>query len=617
MDFGPCPPTMIETSIDGRYQIIARIAAGGMGEVFRAHDSVLDREVALKMLHTSLADDPAFIDRFRREARSAATLSHPNIVGVHDWGETQGTYFMVMEFVRGVNLRGILMRHGALQPGNAVQIVSDVLAALEHAHAQGIVHRDIKPENIMVRASDGAIKVADFGLARAFADSRVSAAPGTVTGTVQYLAPEQIEGMPADPRTDLYATGIVLYELLTGEVPFTGETSMAIAWRHLRERVGPPSRSNPIVPVSLDRVVLNATERDREKRTKDAGVMRADLARADAELPPAPPMSELASGVTPADEVPADRLATVTIPRTLSPKEKRRQRFAKAFRWISLLTVLAVAGWAVWTFVIPHPTTVPDLVGDPLARAEVEADLAGLKLDRQQEFNSDVRSGQVIRQSLPAGSEAEKGDTLTIVLSLGPELDVVPSVSGLLLGEATRLIKEARFKVEVKREYHETIAENHVIAQNPDGASDFEVGKTVRLTVSRGPEPVDLPDLSGQTEAQAKAALKNLQMVFGGLIQEFSPTIAEGLVIGTQPPVGSTVDQGSEVSLVISRGPRTFTMPDVEGLTGATAQARLESLGLIVTLRQVPDTTGDTVVHTKPGAGETVEEGQPVDVWLG
>ena len=608
---------MIETSIDGRYQIIARIAAGGMGEVFRAHDPVLDREVALKMLHTSLADDPSFIDRFRREARSAATLSHPNIVGVHDWGETQGTYFMVMEFVRGVNLRAILMRHGALQPGNAVQVVSDVLAALEHAHAQGIVHRDIKPENIMVRASDGAIKVADFGLARAFADSRVSAAPGTVTGTVQYLAPEQIEGMPADPRTDLYATGIVLYELLTGEVPFTGETSMAIAWRHLRERVGPPSRSNPIVPVSLDRVVLNATERDREKRTKDAGIMRADLARADAELPPAPAMSELASGVTPADEVPADRLATVTIPRTLSPKERRRQRFSKAFRWISLLTVLAVVGWAVWTFVVPHPTTVPDLVGDPLARAELEAEQTGLELVRQQEFNSDVRSGEVIRQSLPAGSEAEEGDTLTIVLSLGPELDAVPSVSGLPVDEATELIEEARFKVKVEKAYHETIAKDHVIAQNPDGASTFEVGKTVRLTVSRGPEPVDLPDLSGQSEAQAKATLKNLNLVFGGVVHEFSATIPIEQVIGTQPPAGSTVDQQSSVTLVISKGPRTFRVPDVEGLSGATAQARLESLGLIVTLRQVPDTTGTTVVYTNPKAGDTVQEGQAIDVWLG
>jgi eukaryotic-like serine/threonine-protein kinase len=613
MDFGPCPPKMIETSIDGRYQIIARIAAGGMGEVFRAHDSVLDREVALKMLHTSLADDPAFIDRFRREARSAATLSHPNIVGVHDWGETQGTYFMVMEFVRGVNLRGILMRHGALQPGNAVQIVSDVLAALEHAHAQGIVHRDIKPENIMVRASDGAIKVADFGLARAFADSRVSQAPGTVTGTVQYLAPEQIEGMPADPRTDLYATGIVLYELLTGEVPFTGETSMAIAWRHLRERVGPPSRSNPIVPVSLDRVVLGATERDRDRRTKDAGTMRADLAHADAELPPAPAMSELASGVTPADEVPADRLSTVTIPRTLSPKEKRRQRIAKAFRWISLLTVLAVAGWAVWTFVIPHPTTVPNLVGDPLARAQVEADAAGLDLREQQEFNSDVPSGNVIRQSLPPGSEAEKGDALTVVLSLGPQLEAVPEVEGVERETAIDRIEKAGFEWRVIREYHPDVPEDRVIEQSPPGATDLEVGKQVRLTVSRGPAPVDLPNLSGQTEEQARQALGDLNLDVG-VVEDFS-TVPFGEVIRTDPAAGTTVEQGSFVTIHVSKGPKTFAMPDVEGMLVEEAKSDLEALDLLVRVVVLPENNGSIVADQDPEAGATVEQGQQVTLY--
>jgi serine/threonine-protein kinase len=520
-----------------------------------------------------------------------------------------------MEFVRGVNLRGILMRHGALQPGNAVQVVSDVLAALEHAHAQGIVHRDIKPENIMVRASDGAIKVADFGLARAFADSRVSQAPGTVTGTVQYLAPEQIEGMPADPRTDLYATGIVLYELLTGEVPFTGETSMAIAWRHLRERVGPPSRSNPIVPVSLDRVVLNATERDRDRRTKDAGVMRADLARADAELPPASPMSELASGVTPADEVPADRLATVTIPRTLSPKEKRRQRIAKGFRWISLLTVLAVAGWAVWTFVIPHPTTVPDLVGDPLPRAQVEADAAGLELSEEQEFNSDVPSGSVIRQSLQPGSEAEKGDTVTVVLSRGPELAAVPSVAGLELDEAIERLERARFEVKVERAFHDTIAKDHVVSQNPDGATDLEVGKQVRLTVSKGPQPFPLPDLSSQTEQQAKAALGELGLRFG-VVEDFS-TVPLGEVIGTDPPAGSIVEPRAFVTIHVSKGPRTFAMPNVIGKPSAEAIAQLEGLDLVVDAEDIPGSEGDTIVGQLPKAGTTVQQGDTVKVYIG
>ncbi|HYH27823.1 MAG TPA: protein kinase, partial [Actinomycetota bacterium] len=218
---------MIETTVDGRYQIVSRIAAGGMGEVYRAHDPVLGRDVAIKILHPTLAGDAAFIDRFRREARSAGSLGHPNIVAVHDWGETGDTYFMVMEFVRGPNLRGVLSHHGPFLPAQAVDGVSQMLSALDQAHRQGIVHRDVKPENVLV-THEGVVKMADFGLARALAESRVTTAPGTVTGTVQYLAPEQIEGQPADQRTDLYATGIVLYELLVGRVPFTGETSVAI-----------------------------------------------------------------------------------------------------------------------------------------------------------------------------------------------------------------------------------------------------------------------------------------------------------------------------------------------------------------------------------------------------
>jgi serine/threonine-protein kinase len=608
---------MIETTVDGRYQIVARIAAGGMGEVFRAHDPVLDREVALKMLHTSLADDQAFIDRFRREARSAATLSHPNIVAVHDWGTTQGTYFMVMEFIRGVNLRAILTRQGALQPAHAVHIVRDVLAALEHAHAQGIVHRDIKPENIMVRASDGAVKVADFGLARAFADSRVSQAPGTVTGTVQYLAPEQIEGMPADPRTDLYATGIVLYELLSGEVPFSGETSLAIAWRHLRERVPPPSRANPIVPVSLDRVVLNATERDRDRRVPDAATMRQDLARADGELPPAPPLSELAGSVTPADEIPADRLATVTIPRTLSPKERRRQRLVRAFRWVSLVTVLAVLGWALWTFVIPHPTTVPDLRADPLARAEAEADDAGLDLLKEQRFSTEVPAGAVISQSLAPGSEAERGDELTVILSLGPELAAVPSIEGLTREVAIERLESARFEWRVVREFHQTVPKDRVIEQSPPGATELIVGKQVKLTVSDGPEPVDLPSLTGLTEAEARARLKDLNLVLGGVIRDFSATVPAGDVIATQPAAGETVEQKSEVVLVVSKGPRTFTMPSVIGKPSADARAQLEALDLVVNVTQVPGSEGDIVVGQIPKAGATVQQGDTVTLYVG
>src|SRR3990172_10142383 len=248
------------TTVEGRYQITERIASGGMGEVYRARDIVLAREVALKVLHRPLADDAAFIDRFRREARAAALLNHPNIVAIYDWGSAEGTYYMVMEYVPGRNLRDLLAAQGHLEAGQVADVMLQALKALGHAHDQGIVHRDVKPENILV-TTERVAKVADFGLARALAESRITQAPGTVTGTVQYLAPEQIHGEPADPRTDIYALGIVGYELLTGRVPYTGETSVAVAYKHVEERVPPPSKAEASVPGEMDRLILWATEK--------------------------------------------------------------------------------------------------------------------------------------------------------------------------------------------------------------------------------------------------------------------------------------------------------------------------------------------------------------------
>jgi beta-lactam-binding protein with PASTA domain len=608
---------MIETTIDGRYQILARIAAGGMGEVYRAHDPVLDREVALKILHPSLADDPGFIDRFRREARSAAMLSHPNIVAVHDWGETQDTYFMIMEFVRGPNLRALLMRDGELQPAQAAEVVDAILAALEHAHAQGIVHRDIKPENVMIRASDGVPKVADFGLARAFADARVSQAPGTVTGTVQYLAPEQIEGEQADPRTDLYATGIVLYELLTGQVPFTGETSVAIAYKHLRERVPPPSTVNPAIPVALDRIVLNATSRERERRTSVARDMRHDLRRAADRLPDAAPLADLAGSVTPADEVPADRLSTVTIPRTLSPKARRRRRLSRAWRWVSLIAVLAVVGWAVWTFVIPHRTTVPDVLGDSLRTAQREAESAGLEVEvLREEFSSDIPANQVISQSLRPGSEAEEGSAIRVVLSRGPDLRPVPEVAGLGEDAAVRQLEDAGFRPRILREYHETIPEGRVIEQSPDPGNEVEAGKQVRITVSRGKAPVQMPGVTGLSEAEASAILSGAGLGVE-VTQEFSGEVPRGVVISQSPAGDETVPAESTVTIVVSKGPRTFPMPNVQEQTHDAATATLQGLGLQVRVVDIPVSQGNLVVDQNPEAGTTVQTGQEVTIFIG
>src|SRR5436190_7001252 len=311
-------------TLDGRYHITGRIAVGGMGEVYLAHDAVLAREVAIKVLHRSLSGDQGFVDRFRREARAAATLNHPNVVTVYDWGAVDGIYYMVMEYVHGRSVREILNARGALAPAQAAAVLDQTLAALEHAHAKGIVHRDLKPENILI-TTDGVVKLTDLGLARAFADAKNTRA-GAVTGTVQYLAPEQIRGEPADPRSDLYSLGIVAYELLTGELPYTGETPMAIAYKHLSDRVPKPSRSAPEVGADLDGFVASATDPDRELRPESAAAMRVDLASFAGSLPRARSLGALVGDLPEVEQtVAAAGTAAATVTETI-PRLQRAQR---------------------------------------------------------------------------------------------------------------------------------------------------------------------------------------------------------------------------------------------------------------------------------------------------
>ena len=332
-----------------------------MGEVYRARDAVLERPVAIKVLHRNLAGDAGFIERFRREARAAANLNHQNIVAVHDWGSVDGIYYMVMEYVAGLSVREILHAEGLLAPAQAADVLDQTLAALQHAHRQGIVHRDVKPENLMV-TRDGVVKVADFGLARAFADAQITEA-GNVTGTVQYLAPEQLQGEPADPRTDLYALGVVGFELLTGRLPFTGETPMAIAYQHIHEPMPKPSSMNPAVPASLDGWVASVTEKQRELRPESAAEARRDLEAEARSLPAAPPLASLVPEVTvipaPADvtsvpEPHGDPAETVTIPgRALGRSKRKRRKGLWALAIVLALLAIGTAAWAVMD--LPDP----------------------------------------------------------------------------------------------------------------------------------------------------------------------------------------------------------------------------------------------------------------------
>ena len=605
--------------IDGRYRIAERIAAGGMGEVFRGHDAVLGRDVAVKILHVSLAGDAGFIDRFRREARAAASLNHPNIVAVYDWGNTDGTYFMVMELVSGHSLRDLLAARDRLEPAQVADVLHQTLDALSHAHREGIVHRDIKPENILV-TDEGVAKVADFGLARAYAESRVTQAPGTVTGTVQYLAPEQIQGEAADPRTDIYSLGIVGFELLTGHVPFIGETSVAVAYKHVRERVPAPGKSERSVPKAMDRLILWATQRDRDRRPASAAAMSREVARLEKELPKAEPLAELVKA-TAETGIPLDHAPTVTIPQAAPTKKgtrshgRRPGRVRRLFVWLVVLAALGGGGWAAWYYLLS--AQVPSVLGLSKDTATARLKDAGLNV----EFGSGVYSSEFARDQIAAedpgvGSRALKWTGVTLQLSLGPRTVTVPSVVDMTYEEATTVIEGQGLSVGgVSNDYSTQFKKGHVMLQDP-ASGKARSGSPVAITISQGPPPVAMPSVETLAERQAVTLLEadGLKVETTG---KYSTDVARGKVISQSVEAGEPVAKGTTIALVISLGPRSFPMPDVKGMSELAAVKKLKALGLRVGVSQAPGSTGSQVFGQQPAEGNTVKAGQTVTIFVG
>ena len=604
------------TTLDGRYRVLGRIAAGGMGEVYRAHDAVLDREVAVKVLHPSLAGDAGFVERFRREARSAAGLNHANVVHVHDWGAVDGIYFMVMEYVRGQSLRDVLNAEGLLAPATAADVLVQVLAALDHAHRKGIVHRDVKPENIML-TPDGVAKVTDFGLARAYADGRSTQA-GTVTGTVQYLAPEQLQGEPADPRTDLYSLGIVAYELLTGRVPFEGETQMAIAYRHLRERVPRASARNPAVPAGVDGWVASMTEKDRELRPESAAEARRDLLAEAGSLPSAASIADVVQVApdSPADAEPTGsdagaRAETVTIGRA------RARRFRHPVRTtllaVLLIAIAATAAWGAWSYLVPHSVRVPNVVRVDATAAERRLNDLGLRVALADgRYSKTIPRGDVLEISPPAGTVLAKGRRVTLVPSLGPPPVPVPDLTGKTQQQAEAMLHDAHLTLgDVHQRYSTRWEAGRVVAQS--GGANAPWGTSIDVWVSKGPKPVPVPNVVGMTLELAKAALAAWNTT---VVQKFSDTVARDQVMNQRPAKDTPLHPGQTVTIVVSLGPATFPMPDVVGLSRDVAAAKLRAAGLHVGIVPIPGGNGDNVVSTLPTAGTTVRYGQTVNLYV-
>ena len=604
-------------TLDGRYHVVDRIAAGGMGEVFRAHDAVLEREVAIKVLHRQLAGDRGFVERFRREARAAASLSHPNIVAVHDWGAVDGIYYMVMEFVRGESARDVLNEEGVLAPAQAADVLLQTLSALDHAHRQGIVHRDIKPETIML-TRDGAVKVADFGLARAYADAQITEA-GTVTGTVQYLSPEQLQGEPADPRTDLYALGVVAYELLPGRLPFTGETPMAIAYKHIHERVPAPSGRNPSVPRSLDGWVASMTEKQRELRPESAAEARRDLEQEARSLPKAPGVGTLVPDVSVMPiAIGPERATTVTIPRTRGgARHKKRGKGRWALAIVLLLATIGAGAYGAWAYLLPKDVEVPAVVGLTVGEAQRRLEDAGLTTRvAEGEYSKTEVEGVVLKVRPAEGATLEEGDRVLLVPSLGPPPVDVPDLIGKTIPGVKQLLREADLRLgKVSHAYSDTIASDTVIRQSVRFGEQAPFGSEIAVVVSDGPKPVRVPNVVGKAQEQATSVLTNAGFLLD-VNEDYSRDVDRGRVISQDPPEGE-LQPGETVSIVVSLGPPEFPMPDVVGMSKTAAIAALQQLGLHVDVALVPGhEDGTTVVYQEPAVGTTVHAGDTVSIFV-
>jgi len=604
-------------TLDGRYHVRERIAAGGMGEVFRAQDAVLGREVAIKVLHRSLASDQGFVERFRREARAAATLNHPNIVAVYDWGAVDGIYYMVMEYVQGRSVRELLNADGKLAPAQAAEILRQTLAALEHAHARGIVHRDLKPENILI-TNDGVVKLTDLGLARAFADAK-NTRVGAVTGTVQYLAPEQIRGEPADPRSDLYSLGIVAYELLTGDLPYTGETPMAIAYQHLSDRVPAPSRSSPEIGDDLDGFVLSATDPDREMRPESAAAMRIDLASFAGSLPPARSLGAVVRDVPEVVRPPATPEAVAATVTETIPRVQRGQR-RRWRRWVGVVAavaILATAAYGAWAYVIPHTHEIPNVVGTDVGQATTQlGDLGFTVVQAKGQYDPEgVPAGSVLAVDPPAGTSLKEGETVTLVPSLGPPPVAVPDVTGKTVDQATAALRDAGLEpAKVTEVFSDTVEVGHVVRQDPaDGKAPK--GSGVDLWVSKGHAPVAIPGVVGKSQPRAEKMLRSAGFV--PVVQvAFSDTIERGLVIKVDPAEGASTPYGDPVTITVSQGPEEFPAPSFAGLTADAAQQKAREYGLRVTFFNIPGTTATHVISQTPTAGTTVHAGDSIELFM-
>ncbi len=641
---------MIGRLIDGRYQVRSRIARGGMATVYLATDLRLERRVAIKVMHGHLADDNQYKARFIQEARSAARLAHPNVVNVYDQGQDADTAYLVMEYLPGITLRDLLQEHPVLTTEQAFDIMEAILAGLAAAHRNGIVHRDLKPENVLL-ADDGRIKISDFGLARAA--TAQTASGNALLGTIAYLSPELVTRGIADARSDIYAVGIMLYEMLAGEQPFKGEQPFQIAQQHANDTVPMPSSKNQKIPAELDELVLWATARDPEQRPRDARAMLDQVHEARRLLQsgqrsePAPPMATIA---LPADGVVQPeaetqvlgtraRARTGPVPSdsTTSLAKRAERRHARG-RWILALVVVltALAGTTGWYFGSGpgSKVTIPDVSGKTVAQATSILTDADLKVsqDQRQEFSISIPEGNVVGTDPGKGASVAHGGVVTLIISQGPKPIDLPSIVGQP-EETVRAALEDSFDVQDSKYLFDSDTEAGIVMAafgvDRSGASldlstvkQYWEGQPVTLTVSLGP----IPDVKGKSVDDAKQALADKGLVGSTSenLHDWSDDIPKGSVISVQVPEGTEVTKGTVLQLVVSDGVEQVQVPDVVGKTWDKAKPILEAAGFSIdywdttssVLAKNLDASMLTVKDISPDAGKSVDKGSTVKVKL-
>jgi beta-lactam-binding protein with PASTA domain len=592
----------LEQLVDNRYRITKPLGSGGMAEVYLAHDDVLDRDVALKVMSGRYAEDEEFVERFKREAQSAAALSHPNIVSIYDRGEDEsGTYYIAMEYLPGGTLKDRILKRGALPPRTAAAVACQIAEALQAAHAKGVVHRDIKPHNVLVTSS-GDVKVGDFGIARA-ASSSTMTKTGSILGTAHYISPEQAMGEPVGPRSDLYSLGVVLYEMLTGTLPYDAETPIGIAMKHVNGYLPPPKSLNPAVPEGMNAITCRLLAKYPNDRYANAGELIEDLERVMEGLSPSGDTTRMMTRRQDA----AQRTA-VMAPQVREDYGRGRRRWLVPV--LLLLLLLAAIGGIAYSQVggSTDPTIpVPNLeqarsIEEAQAIADEFTVVPGGRVESREP------EGEIVKQSPAPGEEVASNSTIFVDIS-DAQITDLPSVEGRTEDEATAILKDAGFEVEVEERESSTEDDGRVISQDPAGGEGetAEVGSTVELIVGSGPTDASVPELVGQTPDQAAAILEDAGLELGAQAEAPSEEVPAGQIIDQQPASGTDLRRGSSVSVTVSTGPEPpelVPIPDVRGQTADTATTTLyNALFLSDVVEVQSNLPAGTVVSTIPAAG--------------